>query len=426
MNQTQVTVRAPKHSLARSYLRLASNIASGALGIGISILFGFSPLPRSFPLIVFTRTYPQVALVIGTLLAMLTLIALLATDWAPWTHRFRTQFGALTASFGISTLLSAVGSALLGILLGLGSLPSNLPLLQLLRTHPPLGIGLIGALLLLIILAPVFAFDGGSPEPGNGSQNKLGNPLLLSIITSAGSSMLFVSLLAVVLLRPTWCPTSICLAAVIVHPRLASYDANLEIFPVAVESATFAVPGYPNQYSLPQKNLPRQIVATRIDIPAPPVRIVVGVHNLLRSAHGDILIEQVSLLVDDVGDVPNPLDVWTPGAGFDYTTDPMTAVYRGEQAGAKIEAFSTLRPPALVHLDPGESDQIDVQLVGQDVAQITFRVVVAYHVTTQPTIRTLTLAQQYTVIFGTAANWHVYELQQGQLVPARLSQGDGL
>jgi len=419
VSQLQITqTPTPLLGLARNYLQLTSNAASAVLGIGLSILLGISPLPSSFPLIGLAHAYPTASLIVGALLLLLVVVSVLVVQRARLDRMFGPGMRPRVARFCAAAILSASGSALLSILFGVSSLPPSSPLVEPLRSPSLAGLGLIGLLLALIIFSPLFAFSGGPPGPEGFGRGGPRAALYSSLAISTISTLLFVSLLGTVLIRPSWCPTAICPAPAPVTNPHGVHDANLEVFYTAVQSSAYLIPGDPAQYSVQQGNLPQQTGALRIDEPFGPYRAVIGVHNLRRGANDAILIERVIVLIDRVDAPPVPLQVWNAKSDIDYHSNPVEATYRGEPAGTMLNAFSITTPPTQVHLTEGESDEIDVQLVSTQVARVQFRVQVAYRLTSESEVHSLTLQQSFDLIFAHAANWHIYQLQDGRFVPA--------
>jgi hypothetical protein len=399
----------PLARFGRSYLQLVSNVGSSLVGGSLPILLGFSPLPASFPLAAFAKAIPTVALVIGAVLLLLIAVAVTFSE--------RRQLGRGAARFLFSALLSALGSLAIGVLFGFNDLPSTIPLLSLMRDHPPLGIGLVGGLLAILIFAPLLG-GNNRPERSRDEARRADRRLYTVTAVATASALLFVSLLGTVVVRPTWCPTEIC-PAVPTNP-LGVHDTNLEVFYTATQSAAFVIPGDVAQYSLGQHNLPRGTGAIRFDETFSPYRVVIGVHSLQRDLHAGLIVQQVSVVIDAVAAPPDPLDVWTAGAPNDFASNPYRATYRGEPAGAQLIAFSTHEPPTYTDLGEGESDAIDVQLMSTVVASIRFHLEVTYSVKGEATLRTLALkAYSFTLVFANAANWHVYQLgPDGRFAPA--------
>jgi hypothetical protein len=415
MAQVQTVTASASQRLAESYLQLVSNMASAAVGGGVAILLGFSPLPDTFPVIGFAREHPQLLLGLGAALLVSLAIAVTITQRGGLGHWLRGGAEARAVRFVFSAVLSAVGSAVIGVVLGFSALPSSIPLLGLLRLHPPVGIALLVILLGLLILAPLLGPGGGPRQFTRGP----GVRLLLATAVSTLSALLFISLLVTVVVRPAWCPAEICPAPVLVTNPLGVHDANLELFPTAVQSATFAIPDDPASYSLAQNNLPRSIGAQRTDETYPPYRGVVGLHSLQRGAHDSLTIQQVAVVLDTAAAPDQPLDVWNAGSDVEYNSDPYQAIYRGEPAGARLIAFSAHTPPTHVLLREGESDEVDLQVTSTQVAALTFHVEVTYSLNAGDfALHTLSLPTKYQVVFSDHANWYLYQLQDGHFVPA--------
>lgn len=241
---------------------------------------------------------------------------------------------------------------------------------------------------------------------------------LLSLATSSLSTVLFLVLLSLVLLQPTWCIAT--LPAICRPPQLVTrglHDSNLELYFIALESDSYVLPDDPHQYSL--THMPsRQIAAVRIDqVHQGSYKIVVGVHSLQQGRYG-LIIEAVRLHIDAVPPSPSPLNVWTPGAPVDYRTNPYQATYTGQSTGATLFAHYLTFPDGKVQLAPGESDQLDVAVVSRVRADVRMHLDVVYKSVVDPTLHTLALTQPFEVAFSDASNWHPYTLaDDGQFTP---------
>lgn len=415
MAQIQTVTASAPQRLAESYLTLVSNMASAAVGGGVAILLGFSPIPSSFPVLGFARAHPQLLLGLGGALIATLAIAITITQRGGLGRWLSGGVRVRAARFLFSSVLAAVGSAVIGVVLGFSALPSSIPLLGLIRLHPPVGIALLVILLALLILAPLLGPGGSRLSSGPGPRTRL----LLATAVSTLSALLFIALLVTVVVRPAWCPGEICPAPVLVTNPQGVHDTNLEVFPTAVQSNTFTIPNDPASYSLAQNNLPRQVGAVRIDETFPPYRAVIGVHSLQRGASDALTITQVAAVLDTVSVPDQPLNVWNAGTDVEYNSDPYQAIYRGEPEGARLIAFSTHTPSTHVILREGESDEIDLQLTAMQTAAIWFHVEVTYTLNGGDFAQhTLSLPHQYEVVFADQSNWHLYQLQNGQFVPA--------
>src|SRR5262249_31490735 len=160
MAQLQMTRSAKSTRLAQLYTQIAASAASAALGSGILVLLGFSPLPASFPLVTFARAHPVTALTLGTVLLGVLAAVLVVAQRA---RTLRPHAEAQVTRFVLFATLSAVGGALLSVVFGFSTLPTSIPLIDLIRTHTPLGISLLAVPLALMVCAPLFSLWGESP-----------------------------------------------------------------------------------------------------------------------------------------------------------------------------------------------------------------------------------------------------------------------
>lgn len=421
--QSAESIQAPiSHLFARRYLELLSNVGSALVGGGVPILLGFSPLPDSFPLVAFAQSSPRVALGIagGLLLLLVIAVTLSLRAWGA------ASGGAAIGRFLGSALVSAVGSLAIGVLFGFNSLPSSIPLLGLIRAHPPLGIGLVALLLALLIFAPLLGWGGGSAHadttPPIARTAGVSRRLLMATAVSTVTALLFVSLLGTVIVRPAWCPTQICPGPV-TNP-LGANDGTLEVIYAATQSAFSVIPGDVTSYSLARNNLPHGIGAARIDAAggaaySQPYRAVIGVHSLQLTPGSGLVIEQVSVVLDAVAPAPSPLNVWSPGAPNDYSSNPYLAVYHGEPAGAHLVASSQRQPPTHTELGEGQSDELDIQIMSATPVDIRFHIEVIYSVKGGAPLAVLALKKhEFEVAFGDASNWRGYRLgSDGQFTP---------
>jgi hypothetical protein len=398
---------------ARLYLQLLANVGSVLLGAAISILLGFSPLPTNSPLFDFLQGNAASAFVVGALVLLMAIGALWISRRVVSGKGMLRTTSAQVNQFIVSTLIATIGSIALGLLLGLNTLPSSVPFLNLIRTHPPLALGLIGIPLAFMILSPIFAFG---PQPQGPSGDQRDRRLYTATAVSLASSLLFVSLLSVVIVRPPWCPTAICPAPIVVTNPDGAHDDNLEVFYTATQSAIYSIPGAPEQYDL--DHLPDTVGARMIGSEASPYRAVIGVHSIQRNTRFGLIIDQVAIHLESVAPVPDPFNIWVKGAPLDYRSNPYLATPRGETSGQNVIAKPTQPPYVGTQLKPGESDEIDVEVRPVTAVRLTFRVLVTYRVSDQTELHTLTVPHLFALDTSTSENWHLYQLQDGQLRPA--------
>jgi hypothetical protein len=320
------------------------------------------------------------------------------------------------AAFALAcAALIAVALVLLGAQLPIGSSP----LLDLIHRYP-LPTLVVTGLLTLATLSSVVLLRAnaraGAPVPEELAASTRtgwrGPRQAIALATSSVSALTLFALLAVTLARPPWCPTALCPPPQILTRGV--HDANLEVYLTAIESALFEIPGDPQHYTL--ANLPREISAQRIDRPnQSPYRVVVGIHSLQQGRFG-LIIEQVAAVIDTTPVTPNPLNIWNAGPGVEYTSTPFQATYRGEPAGASLIAHDVPYPEAQIQLRPGESDEIDLEMLSTMLADIQFHVEVTYKVTNESARHTVALPQRFEAVFSNTSNWHLYTLQDGRLV----------
>lgn len=323
---------------------------------------------------------------------------------------------------GLLTLAGIIMAGIISFLLGFNPVPQTVPLVAIVQRYPLAALVVGGILLfatfsaLQISRQPAPKDDGDDAEPDLSAGWHLPRLLIATAISTA-STTLFLALLAVVLLRPAWCPVALCPAPKVIaitNPH-AAHDSNLEVYFTALQSDTFVIPGDPARYTL--GNAPQSIGAVRYDVKTPQVyRVVFGIHSLQRGRFG-MIISQVALVVAQVPPTPQPLNIWDKGAALNYNSDPFLAKYVGQEQGAIIPAVYTPLPGTHVQLNPGEADEVDLQVASRVPVDLRFQVQVTYRVTNESVEHTLTLPQTFEAVFSDGSNWHPYQLS-GHFVPA--------
>lgn len=312
--------------------------------------------------------------------------------------------------------LAACAAALtLAIVLGIRPSFIGQALVIPISHYPEAAVAIIG-LLSLATFSAVVLLRVGSPLTRDGVFNpgrEWQEPrLIASVATSSLSTVVLGTLLVTMLLQPAWCPSALCPS-----PRLITrgiHDANLELYFTANQSAYYEIPASPSTYTL--SDLPKQIGAVRIDQPNQPAyKEVIGIHSLQQGRFG-MIIEQVRIVIDTVPVSPQPLDVWFAGEPVDYHTNPYQVTYIGQSAGAILNALYEPMPEGKVLLAPGESDELDIQVVSRVRADIRFQVSVVYRVSNESSLHTLVLPQQFEAVFADSTNWHLYQVENGSFV----------
>jgi len=159
----------------------------------------------------------------------------------------------------VSKQLPLIVPAIFLMLLGFRPLPSSIPLLNIVEAHS-VASPIIGAILAVVFLAAMFISFLQEPRGKNGDNTPKHSsrwrirPLVIATGMSTTSFVISSTLLVIVLIRPAWCPNTLCF-----FPQISTYgphDANLEVDFTAIESPTYVLVNSPSTYSLNSKNLP--------------------------------------------------------------------------------------------------------------------------------------------------------------------------
>lgn len=274
----------------------------------------------------------------------------------------------------------------------------------------------IGGVVLLFSFTSVIALLW--PEPQHSSQDGRTRQWMFSVAIPALSNTIFVMLLAIVLIRPSWCPSVVCSAPQpLLHPQ-GSHDDKLEMYFTALQSKWYVIPGDPTRYM--QDQLPESIGVLLTDgqSSSPLYHLILGLQNLQEGRFG-MTIEKVELVVQQVSPIPRPLNVWTNPSSIDYENDNQyQAIYAGQEAGAILPSEYLRFKNGFVHLNPRETDQIDLHLVSRVEADIQFSVQVLYRIDNESQRHSLRLSlpRPFEVMFADASDWRLYHFQNGHFV----------
>jgi hypothetical protein len=324
---------------------------------------------------------------------------------------------------GLGWLFNLCAAAVVSILLGFSQPISHIPVLDFIQHHTLttlIILCIIGIFTLVVLLI--------LPSVQKRSRPMDARFKTMGIVTSIStlSCVLCLSLLAVTLARPSWCPSTLCPAPKVITKPITttqgSHDANLDVYFISFQSAAYVIPGDPQVPDyIPSSNNPRSVGAVLLDTSkiSSPYTVAVGLHSLYVGPYA-IFIDQVRLLVTKVNLVPNPLHVYPVVLLTTYsTTNPSRFVYLGQQANQTIPDTYSASPIPRVELRSGESDQIDAAIESPLPVDMHFRIQVIYHIASQGQRSILTLPQVFEVVFSTASNWQKYQLNldQSNFVP---------
>jgi TIR domain len=303
----------------------------------------------------------------------------------------------------------------ISILLSFNFLPQNVPPISFLKQH--LFVMLILGLVLMLITftSLIILYFSQRKESDKASIPNLRryNQYIVTISTTSIISFLLCStLLVAAFFQLPWCLATLCPPSQILTKV---QDANLEMYFLALQSTSFVIPRDPVNYS--RNELPENIGAVRIDKQAPSslYRVVIGVHSLEKGVYS-ILIEQVTLVIEQVIPMPRPLNVWLKGSPVVYQANPYQASYDRENAGGTLSAVYTPVPYAHVQLAPDEADQLDIQVTSHVLVDFRFHIQLTYRLSQQSVLHTLTLPDTFEVVFSDTSNWNEYYLQKGHFV----------
>jgi hypothetical protein len=321
----------------------------------------------------------------------------------------------------LSLIATTIFGSTVGVLAGFSPPPAAAPPFDLVKAHPVLSV-VIGALLLGLTIGSwrlVHTADPASKNYSGPVGGRGASPLLLAVMTAIAtlSTLTVVLLISLVLARPSWCPTALC------PQPPGPHDQNLETGFTALQSSFVVIPGDPAQYTLghlPPSSGRETIAANRTSLttaPASPYRVVVRIHSLQQGRFG-MIIEDVSLLVEGAAPPPNPLRVWLKGAPLEYTANPFSADYAGQQGNGVLAArYAGPVPEGHVQLNPGESDELAIQVRSPSPVDLKFRVAITYRIANEDQLRRFTMPYVFEVVFSDALNWQPYTLQGGRLLP---------
>jgi hypothetical protein len=343
-------------------------------------------------------------------------------------HRHVYRLSKAAQGYAKKNLPLIVPSIIL-MLLGFKQLPSSIPLLNFAREHR-VASPIIGAALVLLFVAAMIIPLFPTPEPkdeNDGSQGSTGRPIrpwVIATAMSTTSSVISSILLLIVLIRPAWCPSTLCLTLAPAPLIYGPHDANLEVNFTAIQSPAYVLTKNPAQYSLSSNNLPTSndrtsIGAVLIDTQktSSPYIVAFTIHDL-RSKGYPMIIEEVALVVKQTPSTPPILNVLAQPPSLVYQDNLYNVGYQGQRINAVLPATYVHLPGGYVQLKPIETDSLLVQVTPRLVRAIDLRfsVQITYRIANDSRRYTFMPPYIFEVVFAKAWNWHPYHLQDGRLV----------
>jgi len=420
------TVRRLKvEAVALNVQKLLGKFASAFGGIGLSVLLGFDPLPSLRPLQTLLANDWIGVIILVVVISVIAVGSFLITrkkkpDHKPVKNPLLHALRVLGES-----LAEIVVGFLAGLLLGISSAPSTIPLLGILRAHPPIGIALGAVLLLILILAPLLGGAEEETDEEHGADRKAasatslfarpGARLWFASATSFTSLALLLTLFGMITIRPAWCPTSICPAPqlIVVTNRNGVNDGVLESFYLAQQSATYALTQAPTAYTF--NNLPNSVGAVELGATPSPYRAVIGIHSLQRDTRYGLIIDGVDVIIDKATSIQGPVNVFLQGTNLSYNHQLFTFTYFDETAPTTLPAKA---PSAVIGLEVGGSDELAVQVTALGEVSLQFHLRVRYHqIVGGPLSRTLVIPHEFAVDFIAPAHWKPFVFSGGKMIP---------
>lgn len=288
------------------------------------------------------------------------------------------------------------------------------------RTRSPLAARLIdevhrhlhrAVLLGCAVAVAALALRVVAPSLGRGLR-ALATSTTTAVLVAASTSVL---LLGVALVRPAWCPATLCSRPPALQPAPQQLAADF----TAIQSAAYVLAGDPGRYRL--QDLPggaRQTdVAAQVAADAEAVyRVAI---TLRVPAGAGLAVDQVALAVVEARPPPAALRVATVGPSIQYRTNPFRAVYEGQPKGAVVPAVYAGPPQrGPVQLRPGDAGELTVQVAARQPVDLRYRLRIAYRVGEETRTRQLDVPYLFEVVFSDQRSWERYQVSDGRLVRA--------
>ncbi len=398
--------------------QLLGKFASAFLGLGLTIFLGFDPLPAGGPIQAFWADNRVATLLLLVIIAVIGIASYLITRRRRKRPRTTVKNHVVRLLCTLSdSIIEIVIGCLAGLLLGIGNAPSTIPVLALIRNRPPIGIGLGAILLLVLILAPLLT---SSPDESDEAEqppekSRVHTRLWLATSTSLVTTALLFSLIGLITIRPSWCPTSICPAPqyiVVTNPHGIN-DGVMESYYLAQQGDAFVMTQDPATYTF--STLPGSINAVELGGAAQPYRAVIGIHSLQWNTRYGLIIDGVDVLLDQETPIIGPVNVYLAGASLSYDHNVSNFIYNDQAVHSNWPAKL---PASTIGLEVGGSDELAIQVTSQVEVYLQFRLEVHYHqIVGGPLSRTLIVPHEFGVYFLAPAHWHPYTFSGGKMTP---------
>lgn len=311
--------------------------------------------------------------------------------------------------FGPTLAGGAVGVLLTGASLVVARSHGRLAARLLDEVHRHLLRAMVGGCAVVVAAA---AFRMVAPGLGRGLR-ALVAASTTSVIVAGVSSLL---VLSVVLVRPAWCPATLCSKPPGLQPPPEQLAADFTAF----QSTTYVLARDPAGYrlqDLPGGARPTDVAAVAAaDGGDAPYRVAI---TLRVPTGAGLAIDQVGLAVVDARPPPVSLRVATIGPTASYRNNPYRVHYDGQPRGALVPAtYAGPQRLGFVQLQPGQAGELSLQVVSAQPVDLKYRLRIAYRGAGEATPRRFEVPILFEAVFSDQRSWQRFQVRDGRLVPA--------
>jgi hypothetical protein len=322
----------------------------------------------------------------------------------------------------ISALAISVLTSIANLLAGIQPMPTAVPVLKLLQRNPFLIATLASIALLVTVaawMANRFNANGGG-EMTQPATSPLTNRIWITVSSSfaAASTSALIVLMTLIIFQPAWCPQSLC------RQPTGPHDSSLEVRFTSLQSEAFLLTADPITATIkdmPSPLLPTSVAAVRLatGLPrqaAPTGSVALLLHNLERSS--PLIMEDVALKPLSAQSVRVPLRVIRVTSSVSYGHNLYQFTYNGELPGQLVSSLHTgIDALGHVQLQPGESDEIVVQVASKQLVELRFHIQIVYRKSNESTLHQFELPNDFLMVVSDQLNWQLYTFQGGRIVP---------